>query len=58
MRKRRWAYRPAYMPTQVPSVQPESRRDRLYFGPFRPTPRHARHAVLPGLTWEYRAAYG
>lgn len=34
MIKRRWAYRPAYRPTQVPSVQPESRRDRLYFGPF------------------------
>lgn len=34
MTKRRWAYRPAYMPTQVPSVQPESRRDRFILGPF------------------------
>src|SRR2546430_684102 len=34
MVQRRWAYRPAYTSTQVPSVQPESRRDRFISGSF------------------------
>ena len=47
MRERRWAYRPAYTPTQVPSVQPESRRGRL---PVRLAPT-AGYARTGASTW-------
>lgn len=62
MMKRRWAYRPAYMPTQVPSVQPESRRDR-FISAFSHSPAYAVDAWsdlgVPCRVWvAHLLAYG